>query len=72
MSSIIVPAFKSLQSAALKALKENWTAYEASKYFGVDRSNMCAYFRGSKPIPLGLMFEILDYVGIQVVCFKRY
>ena len=68
----IVPAFKSLQKAALTALKENWTAYEASKHFNVDRSNMCAYFRGSKPIPLGLMFEILDYVGIQVVCFKRY
>lgn len=72
MAKSIVPALKSLQNAACKALKENWTAYEASKYFNVDRSNMCAYFRGSKPIPLGLMFEILDYVGIQVVCFKRY
>lgn len=70
--SNITPSFKTLQKAALKALKENWTAYEASKYFNVDRSNMCAFFRGSKPIPLGLMFEILDYVGIQVVCFKRY
>lgn len=68
----IVPALKSLQKAAVKALKENWTAYEASKFFNVDRSNICAYYRGSKPLPLGLMFEILDYVGIQVVCFKRY
>lgn len=68
----IVPALSSLQKAALKALRENWTAYEASKFFNVDRSNMCAYFRGSKSLPLGLMFEILDYVGIQVVCFKRY
>lgn len=68
----ITPSFKTLQKAALNALKENWTAYEASKFFNVDRSNMCAFYRGSKPIPLGLMFEILDYVGIQVVCFKRY
>lgn len=68
----IVPAFKSLQKAARFALKDNFTAYEASKHFNCDRSNMCAYFRGSKPIPIGLMFEILDYVGIQVVCFKRY
>ena len=68
----LVPALKSLQKASVKALKENWTAYEASKFFNVDRSNMCAYYRGSKPLPLGLMFEILDYVGIQVVCFKRY
>lgn len=68
----IVPAFNSLQKAARSALKDNFTAYEASKHFGVDRSNMCAYFRGSKQIPIGLMFEILDYIGIQVVCFKRY
>ena len=67
-----VPALKSLQKAAVNALKDNWTAYEASKFFNVDRSNMCAYYRGSKMLPLGLMFEILDYVGIQVVCFKRY
>lgn len=72
MARNIVPAFASLQKAARNALKDNWTAYEASKYFNVDRSNMCAYFRGSKPIPFGLMFEIFDYVGIQVVCFKRY
>lgn len=70
--SKLVPALKSLQRAAVQALKDNWTAYEASKFFNVDKSNMCAYFRGSKPLPLGLMFEILDYVGIQVVCFKRY
>lgn len=70
--SKLVPALKSLQRAAVTALKDNWTAYEASKFFNVDKSNMCAYFRGSKPLPLGLMFEILDYVGIQVVCFKRY
>lgn len=68
----LVPALKSLQKAAVKALKENWTAYEASKFFNVDRSNMCAYFRGSKPLPLGLMFEILDYTGVKVVCFKSY
>lgn len=72
MAKNIVPAFESLQKAAVFALKENWSAYEASKYFNVDRSNMCAYYRRSKPLPLGLMFEILDYVGIQVVCFKRY
>lgn len=68
----IVPSHKTLHNAAIKALKENWTAYEASKFFHVDKSNMCAYYRGSKTLPLGLMFEILDYVGIQVVCFKRY
>lgn len=67
-----VPALKSLQKAALNALRDNWSAYEASKFFGVDKSNMCAYYRGSKSLPLGLMFEILDYVGIQVVCFKRF
>lgn len=67
-----VPALKSLQKAALNALRDNWSAYEASIFFGIDKSNMCAYYRGSKNIPLGLMFEILDYVGIQVVCFKRY
>lgn len=72
MAKSIVPAFNSLQKAARTALKENFTAYEASKHFNVDRSNMCAYFRGSKPLPIGLMFEILDYIGIQVVCFKRY
>lgn len=68
----LVPALKTLQKAAVKVLKENWTAYEASKFFNVDRSNMCAYFRGSKPLPLGLMFEILDYTGVKVVCFKSY
>lgn len=68
----LVPVLKSLQKAAIKALKENWTAYEASKFFNVDRSNMCAYFRGSKSLPLGLMFEILDYTGVKVVCFKSY
>lgn len=68
----IVPSLDTLQSAARKALKENFTAYEASKHFHVDRSNMCAYFFGRKRLPLGLMFEILDYIGIQVVCFKRY
>lgn len=67
-----VPAFESLQIACRNAAKENWTAYESAQHFNVDRSNMCAYYRGSKPFPLGLMFEILDYVGIQVVCFKRY
>lgn len=72
MAIKIVPSFTTLQKAAVKALKENFTAYEASKHFNVDRSNMCAYYRKSKPIPLGLMFEILDYVGIQVVCFKKY
>lgn len=72
MAKRLVPALDSLQKAARNALNENWTAYEASKYFNVDRSNMCAYYKGRKPIPLGLMFEILDYVGIQVVCFKRY
>lgn len=67
-----VPAFKSLQKAAVNALKDNWTAYEASKFFSVDYHNMCAYYRCSKPLPIGLMFEVLDYIGIQVVCFKRY
>lgn len=72
MAKSLVPAFESLQKACRNALKENFTAYEASKHFNVDRSNMCAYMRGSKPFPIGLMFEILDYIGIQVVCFKRY
>lgn len=72
MAKNIVPSFETLQKAARTALKENWTSYEASKFFNIDKSNMCAYFRGSKPLSLGLMFEILDYVGIQVVCFKRY
>lgn len=72
MAKNIVPSFDTLQKACRVAAKENWTPYECAKHFRVDRSNMCAYYRGSKPFPLGLMFEILDYVGIQVVCFKRY
>ena len=72
MAKSLVPAFESLQKACRNALKDNFTAYEASKHFNVDRSNMCAYMRGSKPFPIGLMFEIFDYIGIQVVCFKRY
>lgn len=67
-----VPSLATLQKACRNALKENFTAYKAHKHFGVDRSNMCAYMAGRKQIPLGLMFEILDYIGIQVVCFRRY
>lgn len=70
--SHFVPSYKSLQKAARKALKDNFSAYEAAKMFGRDYHNVCAYYRGSKEIPLSMMFEILDYVGIQVVCFKRY
>lgn len=72
MAKSIVPSLVSLQKSCLNALRDNFTPAEASKAFHVDRSNMCAYYRGSKSIPLGLMFEILDYIGIQVVCFKRY
>ena len=72
MARSIVPSLYTLQKAARNALHENFRPSEASKIFKVDRSNMCAYYRGSKSIPLGLMFEILDYIGIQVVAFKRY
>lgn len=72
MAHNIVPSLATLQKACRNALRDNFTAYEASKHFKVDRSNMAAYFAGRKSIPLGLMFEILDYIGIQVVCFKRY
>ena len=65
-------AYDSLQKACRKVLSENWTAYSAAKHFDIDRSNMCAYFKGRKQIPIGLMFEILDYHDVKVVCFKRY
>ena len=72
MARSIVPSLETLQKACRNALRENFKPCEVTKIFKVDRSNMCAYYRGSKPIPLGLMFEILDYIGIQVVAFKRY
>ena len=65
-------SFTQLENSCRKVLKENWTSYEASKQFGVDYNNMCAYYRGSKKIPYALIFSVLDYCNVRVVCFKSY
>lgn len=67
-----VNTFDSLQKSCRKVLNENWTAYEAAKFFHVDRSNMCSYFKGRKSIPFGLLCDILDYHNVKLVCFKSY
>lgn len=43
---------------------------ESSKIFHVDYSNMCAYVRGSKTMPLDLACEILEYNDCRVVVFQ--
>ena len=49
---------------------ENWTVFECAKQFAVDYKNMCAYIAGRKPMPLKLCFEILDYLGCNIVVFR--
>lgn len=49
---------------------ENWTPRECAKQFNVDYRNMCAYLAGRKMIPLSLCFDILDYLGCNIVVFR--
>lgn len=57
-------------SKATTLCHENFNAHEASAIFGVEYSNMCAYLRGSKQMPLNLAFQILDYLGAKLVIFR--
>lgn len=43
---------------------------ECSNLFGIDYSNMCAYVRGSKVMPLDLACKILEYMDCRVVVFQ--
>ena len=48
---------------------------DCSEIFNVDYSNMCAYARGSKVMPLDLACKILEYMDCRIVVFqskKRY
>lgn len=57
-------------SKATTLCHENFSAYEAAVTFDINYSNMCAYLRGSKQMPLDLAFEILDYLGAKLVIFR--
>lgn len=55
---------------ARKLAREEIGIKECSKIFHVDYSNMCAYIRGSKVMPLDLACEILEYNDCRVVVFQ--
>lgn len=59
-----------LRNKACALVHENFSAYEASQTFHLDYKNMCAYLAGRKEMPLGLVFEIFDYLGCNVVVFR--
>lgn len=60
-----------LRDKACCLVHENFSAFEASRIFSVDYKNMCAYLSGRKSMPLRLAFEIFDYLGCNVVVFRR-
>lgn len=59
-----------IRNKARALVHENWSAYECAQQFSIDYKNMCAYLSGRKDMPLGLVFEILDYLGCNVVVFR--
>lgn len=62
-----------LHRSAINAMKhQNMTPYTSARLFEVDRSNMAAYWRYSRPMPLKLACRILDYMDAKIVVFKAY
>lgn len=55
---------------ALRLIKENFSPFEFAELFQIDKSNACAYLRGSKLLPLSLAFKVLDYLGARCVIFR--
>lgn len=64
--------YRSIQKACRKVMLENWTPYQASKFFAIDKSNMSAYMSGRKDFPIMLSLRLLDYHNVKLVCFKSY
>lgn len=65
------PRFESyIRNKSRSLVHENWTPSEAAKQFNVDYRNMCAYLAGRKTIPISLCFDILDYLGCNIVVFR--
>lgn len=60
---------KIIEEASKLARDEIGLKY-CSKLFSVDYSNMCAYSRGSKVMPLYLACQILEYMDCRVVVFQ--
>lgn len=54
---------------ASKLAKSEIGLKECSKLFDIDYSNMCAYVRGSKVMPLDLACHILEYMDCRIVVF---
>lgn len=55
---------------ARKLAREEIGIKNTSQIFHVDYSNMCAYVRGSKVMPLDLACEILEYMDCRIVVFQ--
>lgn len=55
---------------ASKLAREEIGLKNCSLLFSVDYSNMCAYARGSKVMPLDLACHILEYMDSRVVVFQ--
>lgn len=55
---------------ARKLAKDEIGVKNCSQIFHVDYSNMCAYVRGSKIMPLDLACEILEYNDCRIVVFQ--
>lgn len=61
-----------LRLKAACVLLDNFSCYEASPVFGVDYKNLCSYVRGSKPMPLKLALDILEYCNCSLVVFQNH
>lgn len=59
-----------IRAKAIALAHENWNYKELATAFSVDYKNMCAYMTGRKLLPLKLAFDILDYLGCNVVVFR--
>lgn len=59
-----------LRNKAIALVHENWNYAECAKQFGIDYKNMCSYLAGRKPMPMKYVFEILDYLGCNIVVFR--
>lgn len=60
-----------LRHKAIALVHENWNIKECADQFGIDYKNMCAYVACRKPMPLKYVFSILDYLGCNIVVFRR-
>lgn len=54
----------------ISLIKENFSPFEFAVLFDLDKSNACAYLRGSKKIPLSLCFDVLEYLQVKLVLFR--